>query len=354
MLNRLRCVLTGGLTRQVLLFVWLPLIALSYFGSLAVAASFSVEAYDWRRKAISKLLYPGYDPKCHSIASFGVTLTGLLMLPVAGYIRRQLRATATRAVDVGSFGLALGAIGLILAGLIGRRGAIRRRTEDATTRRPVVACVAHSFSGLTHTLLVFRHTASPVLVELSQSESGESLAMPRSDAKVTAIVTMLAGVTLNPFPLLGLAAIQVLLLAGIGLFLLVALVSQRAMVLEKFAPGEVIFHQGAPGRHVYVIKSGKVDILERRPDGGEELVDRLGPGDHFGDLALIRRSLPRQATVRAVTDVKVFRINPGEFVELYTSLPELREYFRDHEEPHLRKLRNCARAQRAVCISRFA
>ena len=108
----------GNLTRRLLLSVWLPLIALSYFGTLTMAARLSPQVYDWRRKAISRLLYPGYDPKFHLVASLGVAVTGLLMLPIADYIRRRLRQVAPRIVDAGAFALAVGAIGLILAGLI--------------------------------------------------------------------------------------------------------------------------------------------------------------------------------------------------------------------------------------------
>jgi hypothetical protein len=110
--------LVDNLSRRFLLFVWLPLLGLSYFGSLTIAASFSAQNYDWRRKAISKLLYPGYDPEFHYMASLGVALAGLLMLPLAGYIRRKLREVSARVVNAGAFALGFGAIALLLAGLI--------------------------------------------------------------------------------------------------------------------------------------------------------------------------------------------------------------------------------------------
>lgn len=118
MLRRLGGILAGDLPRRVLLFVWLPLIALSWFGILAVAASFCPQTYDWRSKAISKLLYPEYDPEFCHVASFGVALTGLLILPLAAYIRRGLRGIAPIMVQVGASALALGSVCLILAGLI--------------------------------------------------------------------------------------------------------------------------------------------------------------------------------------------------------------------------------------------
>lgn len=117
MFGRLCTIFAGNLTRRVLLFVWLPLIAVSYFGILAIAA-WSAHTYDWRRVAISKLLYPGYDPGFHTIASLGVALAGLLMLPFAGYIRRRLSGTSAVVAGAGAFALELGSIWLILAALI--------------------------------------------------------------------------------------------------------------------------------------------------------------------------------------------------------------------------------------------
>jgi hypothetical protein len=117
-LGRLCTILAGDLTRRVLLCVWLPLIAFFYFGILAIAARFSAHTYDWRRVAISKLLYPGYDPRFHAVASLGVALAGLLMFPLAGYIRRRLSGTSAVVAAVGALALGLGSIGLVLAGLI--------------------------------------------------------------------------------------------------------------------------------------------------------------------------------------------------------------------------------------------
>jgi hypothetical protein len=145
-------------------------------------------------------------------------------------------------------------------------------------------------------------------------------------------------VTLNPYLLLGFGAVQALIVLGIILFVIVAMLAQRGMVLEEFDAGQIIFSEGDPGRHVYVVKSGTLEVLAGRPDGSAEVVDRLGPGDHFGDVALLRRNLPHPFTVRTVTDAHIFRISPGALVQLYANLPELREYFRQKEEPHLRRL----------------
>ncbi|HEY2105854.1 MAG TPA: cyclic nucleotide-binding domain-containing protein [Candidatus Binataceae bacterium] len=155
---------------------------------------------------------------------------------------------------------------------------------------------------------------------------------------LVAVMGIAAVATLNPYLLLGFGAVQALIVVGVILFVIVAMRSQRAMVLEEFYAGQVIFQEGDPGRHVYVIKSGTVEVVAKRSGDSVEVVDRLGPGDHFGDLALLRRNLPHHATVRTVTDAHIFRISPGGFAQLYANLPEFREYLRQKEEPHLRKL----------------
>jgi CRP/FNR family transcriptional regulator, cyclic AMP receptor protein len=155
---------------------------------------------------------------------------------------------------------------------------------------------------------------------------------------LVALVGIAAVATLNPYLLLGFGAVQGLIIVGVILFVIVAMLSQRAMVLEEFRAGQVIFMEGDPGRHVYVIKSGTVEVVTKRPDGSSEVIDRLGPGDHFGDVALLRRNLPHRSTVRTVTDAHIFRISPSSLVQLYANLPEVREYLRQKEEPHLRRL----------------
>jgi hypothetical protein len=116
--DRIRTLIDCFLCRRVLLFVCLPLIGLSYFGTLTIAAWMSSQPYDWRYKAMSKLLYPAYDPSFHYVASLGVALTGILILPFAGYIRRELSCVSVKGANVGSCTLALGAISLMLTGLI--------------------------------------------------------------------------------------------------------------------------------------------------------------------------------------------------------------------------------------------
>ena len=109
---------SGKLSRRTLLFVLIPLIFVCYFGTLITAIWLFPAAYNWRHKSISKLLYPQNNPEFHFIPSFGIAVTGLLMIPFAGYVGRRFRAVSSTAASIGAGALAASAVCLILAGLI--------------------------------------------------------------------------------------------------------------------------------------------------------------------------------------------------------------------------------------------
>jgi putative ABC transport system ATP-binding protein len=69
----------------------------------------------------------------------------------------------------------------------------------------------------------------------------------------------------------------------------------------SYAAGESIFEQGDPAQLIYVVKSGEVDVVRVLADGSEEQLNRLGPGQYFGELGPFL-GFPRSASVRAHTD----------------------------------------------------
>jgi len=76
--------------------------------------------------------------------------------------------------------------------------------------------------------------------------------------------------------------------------------------------GEAVFEQGEPGDRFYVIVDGTATV-----EGDGVAVTTLGPGDGFGEIALLRR-VPRTATVRAVDDLRLESLRGDRFVSVLT------------------------------------
>ncbi len=68
--------------------------------------------------------------------------------------------------------------------------------------------------------------------------------------------------------------------------------------------GEVLFNEGDDGNQLYVVTEGKIKLGRTSPDGRENLLAILGPGQMFGELSFFDPG-PRSATATSVTDVTV-------------------------------------------------
>jgi len=81
------------------------------------------------------------------------------------------------------------------------------------------------------------------------------------------------------------------------------------------AAGEFFFREGEPALCMYVLESGRVEVL--KPWRGREMsLRRFGPGDCFGEMALIDL-FPRSASVRAETDCVAIELTPAHMYRLY-------------------------------------
>jgi putative ABC transport system ATP-binding protein len=83
----------------------------------------------------------------------------------------------------------------------------------------------------------------------------------------------------------------------------------------ELAHGQVLFEEGARSDLVYIIESGEIEIVRRRPEGGEQQVAVLGRDDYFGEMGPIF-NLPRSAQARALGE---------NVVVIGYALPEFRE-----------------------------
>jgi MFS family permease len=84
------------------------------------------------------------------------------------------------------------------------------------------------------------------------------------------------------------------------------------------AAGETVFARGDRGDRFYAIASGRV-VVDVDGEARE-----LGPGDFFGEIALLR-DVPRTATVRTVDDVRLYAIERHDFIAAVTGHAPSRE-----------------------------
>jgi CRP-like cAMP-binding protein len=76
---------------------------------------------------------------------------------------------------------------------------------------------------------------------------------------------------------------------------------------RRFAAGETVIQEGSGGAAFFVIDSGQAAVFV----GGTEQA-KLGPGDHFGEIALIDEGT-RTATITAETDLVCFGVTFWDF-----------------------------------------
>src|SRR4051794_39618116 len=84
-----------------------------------------------------------------------------------------------------------------------------------------------------------------------------------------------------------------------------------------FKAGDVLVREGDRGREFFVLVDGKTRVYR----GGVSLAE-LGPGDYFGELALLDPG-PRDASVVASTDGEALVIHQPEFHALLVDVPTL-------------------------------
>jgi MFS family permease len=93
----------------------------------------------------------------------------------------------------------------------------------------------------------------------------------------------------------------------------------RSLVRVPAAAGTQITRQGEVGDRFYLVDNGEMDVLIEG-----EVISSLGPGDHFGEIALLR-DVPRTATVTARTDASLLALERDEFVSAVSGHPVSRD-----------------------------
>lgn len=85
--------------------------------------------------------------------------------------------------------------------------------------------------------------------------------------------------------------------------------------------GDVILEEGARSREMYIVQSGKVEIIKKVGDK-EAVLTTLDEGGIFGAISMVDAK-PRTATVRAVGETRVLGVDQLEFLRMAKADPAL-------------------------------
>lgn len=94
-------------------------------------------------------------------------------------------------------------------------------------------------------------------------------------------------------------------------------VISRNVMEVRFAAGEVLITEGAPGREFFAIIEGEVEV---RLDGAA--ISQIGPGGFVGEMALLDHG-PRTATVVALSEVVALVCTQRELMACLDAVPHL-------------------------------
>ena len=92
--------------------------------------------------------------------------------------------------------------------------------------------------------------------------------------------------------------------------------------LKKYAPNECIISQGEPGKNLFIILSGQVNVVDE--DGIS--ITKLRNGEVFGEMSLISGD-PVGATIKVVEPTTVLFIRGQDFLKVLNRFPSLQMYF---------------------------
>lgn len=92
--------------------------------------------------------------------------------------------------------------------------------------------------------------------------------------------------------------------------------------LRKHAPDDIIIRQGDPGKNLYIILSGQVDVIDQEGIS----ITKLHNGEVFGEMSLISGDLVG-ATIKVLEPTTILYIRGQDFLKVLNRFPSLQMYF---------------------------
>jgi len=96
----------------------------------------------------------------------------------------------------------------------------------------------------------------------------------------------------------------------------------KIVAAKKYGPDAAVFFQGEPSDSLYMILKGSVKVIQASEDGHEKILDILGPGEIFGEFAMLDGH-PRSATVTTYEPTELASISRKDFCNFVAKRPEI-------------------------------
>ena len=96
----------------------------------------------------------------------------------------------------------------------------------------------------------------------------------------------------------------------------------RHATRRQFQKVAVIFFENEPGDTLYIVAAGRVRVSILGDDGREVILSVLGPGDFFGEMALLDND-PRSATTIAAEDTELLCLSRPDFEKVLRESPAM-------------------------------
>ena len=127
---------------------------------------------------------------------------------------------------------------------------------------------------------------------------------------------------------------------------------------RQFPAGQEIFRQGDPGDGIYIVIRGLVEIAHASEPSDRRIFSRFGPGEIFGEMAVIE-NLPRSAAALAAQDTGVYFISRDAMLArlqqssdlAFNLLKEISRRLRDFNQLYLHDI---LQAERLAVVGSFA
>lgn len=94
-----------------------------------------------------------------------------------------------------------------------------------------------------------------------------------------------------------------------------------ALQVVQLRAGEVLFREGEPGEHLYIVLDGELEVLRGLETREEMRLNTIGPGECLGEMSLILPGGQRTASVRAQGPAVLLVMTRAEFDDLLLRQP---------------------------------